>query len=168
MFSCFSKRVLSGIDDSFPVFSLNRYEGYAKITSVYDGDTFRAAIIKHGRVLKFTFRTLGYDSPEMKPLMSTSRRNDHIYVAKLARDVFKQECGFDDRAPFERWNPFLCKNKVNGLVWIKCDKNDKYGRTLVTVYRYKGDTVSVNEKMLSSGLVNAYDGRTKPKFHIRI
>jgi endonuclease YncB( thermonuclease family) len=89
-------------------------------------------------------------------------------MAKLARDLFKQECGFDDRAPFEKWNPFLCKNKVNGLVWIKCDKNDKYGRTLVTVYRRRGDTLSVNDKMLSSGVVNAYNGRTKPKFDIRI
>ena len=153
---CLSKRVLSGVDDSIPVFSLNKYEGYAKITSVYDGDTFNAVIRKHGRVLKFKFRTLGYDSPEMKPLLSSSRRNDHIYMAKLARDMFKE------------WNPFICNNKVNGWIWMQCGKNDKYGRTLVTVYRRKGDSISVNEKMIASGIVNVYDGGTKPKFQFQV
>jgi endonuclease YncB( thermonuclease family) len=165
---CLSKRVLSGVDDSIPVFSLNKYEGYAKITSVYDGDTFNAVIRKHGRVLKFKFRTLGYDSPEMKPLLSTSRRNDHIYMAKLARDMFKEECGFDDREHSRQWNPFICNNKVNGWIWMQCGKNDKYGRTLVTVYRRKGDSLSVNAKMIASGIVNVYDGGTKPKFQFQV
>lgn len=168
MLSCFTKRLLSGVDDSKPVFSLNGYEGYAKITSVYDGDTFNAVVKKHGRVLKFKFRTLGYDSPEMKPRLSTTRRTDHIYMAKLARDMFKEECGFDDRAHYKRWNPFICVNKVNGWIWINCGKNDKYGRTLVTVYRRKSDTLSVNDKMISSGIVNVYDGGTKTEFDIRV
>ena len=58
MVYCITKRILSQIDDSVPVFSLNNYKGYARITSVYDGDTFKACIILHGKVLKFTFRTL--------------------------------------------------------------------------------------------------------------
>ena len=123
---CCSKRVLSGVDDSIPVFSLNNYEGYAKITSVYDGDTFKAVIILHGRPLKFNFRTIGYDSAEMKPSLGLRGRADHIHLARLARDMFKEECGFNDRAPYQLWNPFLCRNKVNGLVWIECGKNDKY------------------------------------------
>jgi len=67
MSACFAKRALSGADDSIPVFSLKGYEGYAKITSVYDGDTFNAVIKLHGRVIKFKFRTLGYDAPEVVP-----------------------------------------------------------------------------------------------------
>ena len=65
MFDCLTKRRLSKVDDSIPVFSLNNYRGYAKITSVYDGDTFKACTILHGQVKKFIFRTLGYDAPEM-------------------------------------------------------------------------------------------------------
>jgi endonuclease YncB( thermonuclease family) len=155
---CLSKRSLSTVDDSTPVFSLDNYNGYAKITSVYDGDTFNAVIMKHGRVLKFRFRTLGYDSAEMKPSL------EYIYLAKLARDMFKQECGFDDRMVPQLWNPFMCRNKVNGWVWIQCYKNDKYGRPLVTVYRHKGDKISVNQKMIASGIVNVYNGKTKAVF----
>ena len=165
---CFTKRILSGVDDSIPVFSLNNYEGYAKITSVYDGDTFKAVIILHGRPLKFNFRTIGYDSAEMKPSLGMRARADHIHLARLARDMFKEECGFDDRAPFRLWNPFMCRNKVNGLVWIECGKNDKYGRPLVTVSRRKGDKQSVNQKMIESGIVNVYDGKKKDSFSLKI
>tara|TARA_R110002153_G_scaffold26834_2_gene83588 strand:+ start:3139 stop:3669 length:531 start_codon:yes stop_codon:yes gene_type:complete len=164
MLCCFNKRILSAVDDSLPVFDLRNYRGCAKITSVYDGDTFNAAVILYGRVLKFKFRTLGYDSPEMKPSLGMFNRDDHIHYARLARDLFKQECGFDDRAPYVIWNPFMCRNKVNGWVWLECDKMDKYGRPLVTVYRNRGDTVSVNQKMIESGIVNVYDGKKKSGF----
>jgi endonuclease YncB( thermonuclease family) len=89
-------------------------------------------------------------------------------MAKLARDMFKEECGFDDREHSRQWNPFICNNKVNGWIWMQCGKNDKYGRTLVTVYRRKGDSLSVNEKMIASGIVNVYDGGTKPKFQFQV
>jgi endonuclease YncB( thermonuclease family) len=161
MGSCLSKRTLSTADDSLPIFDLRNYRGYAKITSVYDGDTFNAAILLHGRILKFRFRTLGYDSPEMKPSVDMENRDDYIYHAKLARDMFKQECGFDDRKSYPMWNPFLCRNKVNGWIWIECGKMDKYGRPLVTVYRNRWDTVSVNDKMIQSGIVTIYDGKKK-------
>ena len=36
---CCNKRKLSVTDESVPVFSLDKYEGYAKVTDVYDGDT---------------------------------------------------------------------------------------------------------------------------------
>ena len=165
---CFTKRILSGVDDSIPIFSLENYQGYAKITSVYDGDTFKAVVMLHGRPLKFSFRTLGYDSAEMKPSLGMVDRDRHIHLARLARDMFKEECGFDDRAPHRLWNPFMCRNKVNGLVWIECGKNDKYGRPLVTVYRRKSDIQSVNQKMIMSGIVNAYNGKKKDSFSLKI
>ena len=161
MSACFAKRALSGADDSIPVFSLKGYEGYAKITSVYDGDTFNAVIKLHGRVIKFKFRTLGYDAPEVVPRLNVYNRSDHIYNAKLARDMLKHECDFDDRVYYKRWNPFICNNKVNGMIWVVCDKNDKYGRTLVTVYKSKWAKKSVNDIMLESGIVNPYDGGKK-------
>ena len=95
MFDCLTKRRLSKVDDSIPVFSLNNYRGYARITSVYDGDTFKACIILDGRVRKFIFRTLGYDAPEMKPRLIIDNRDQYIQDAILAREMFKEELGFD-------------------------------------------------------------------------
>ena len=169
MFDCLTKRRLSKVDDSIPVFSLNNYRGYARITSVYDGDTFKACIILHGQVRKFIFRTLGYDAPEMKPRLIIDNRDQYIQDAILAREMFKEELGFDSSAPHQWWNPFMCRNKVNGWVWIECYANDKYGRTLVNVFKTKPscdiiDPTSVNDIMINSGLVNPYDGKTKKQF----
>ena len=91
MFDCLTKRRLSKVDDSIPVFSLNNYRGYARITSVYDGDTFKACIILDGRVKKFIFRTLGYDAPEMKPRLIIDNRDQYIQDAILAREMFKED-----------------------------------------------------------------------------
>ena len=154
MFGCITKRLLSGVDDSIPLFSLNGYEGYARITSVYDGDTFKACILLHNRILKFNFRVLGYDAPELKPARDLFERDAYITRAVYARDIFKRMLGFDDRAPHQWWNPFICRNSVNGWVWIKCYKNDKYGRTLVTVYKNKNDSKSINDRMIETKAVN--------------
>ena len=140
---CFKKRKLSVTDESIPVFSLDKYQGYAKVTDVYDGDTFKACIILHKRVLKFTFRTIGYDAPEMKPPRDTPNRDKHIAMAKRAKYTFASFLGYDDRSKRVPWNPFKCNFKVNGWVWISCKRNDKYGRTLVFVFKNRRDMVSI-------------------------
>lgn len=162
-FFWYRKHVLSGTDDSIPIFDLSRYEGYAQITSVYDGDTFNACIFKHGKILKFKFRTLGYDAPELKPSLQLEDRENHVRMAKVARENFKRLCDFDPTRPHSWWNPLKCQWATNGWIWIKCGKNDKYGRPLVTVFRRKGDKVSVNDKMIALG-ANRYDGGKKEDF----
>ena len=163
---CCNKRKLSVTDESIPVFSLDKYEGYAKVTDVYDGDTFKACIVLHNTILKFTFRTVGYDAPEMKPPKDMKNRDKHVAMAKRAKYTFASFLGYDEKSKSVPWNPFKCKFKVNGWVWVSCKKNDKYGRTLVFVYKNKRDMVSINKKMIDSGFVNAYDGGTKKEFDL--
>ncbi len=163
---CCDKRKLSITDETIPVFNLDNYQGYAKVTDVYDGDTFKACIILHNRVLKFNFRTIGYDAPEIKPPKDIPNRDKHIAMAKRAKYSFESFLGYDSRSKRVPWNPFKCNFKVNGWVWISCKKNDKYGRTLVFVYKNKRDMVSINKKMINTGYVNAYDGGTKKEFDL--
>ena len=146
----YQKRKLSTTDDTVPIFNLDGFKGYAKITNVYDGDTFKACILKHNRVLKFNFRTLGYDSPEMKPRLGIPHRQEYINAAVEARELLKELVGFNNNITHKLWNPCLCKTKINGFVYIECGKNDKYGRTLVTVYKHKNDSKSVNQQMIES------------------
>jgi endonuclease YncB( thermonuclease family) len=122
-------------------------ERYAKLVHVYDGDTFRAAMIHNNRIKKLTFRPVGYDTPEMKPLKSMPNRETHIRLAKEARAHLIELCG-----------------GIDSYVFIKCHKFDKYGRVLATVYRTRYSKKSINQMMLDSGLANAYDGGTKKDF----
>jgi len=38
----------------------------------------------------------------------------------------------------------------------------------VTVYRRRGDKISVNQKMIASGIVNVYDGKKKGVFELKM
>lgn len=133
-----------------PVFSLEGYTGYARIVDIYDGDTFKAILFLHCRPLKFIFRTLDYDAPEMKPLKSNPNRSQEKKQALLAKELFQKLTHYEQ-----------------DLVYVQCFKMDKYGRVLVRVYTsydaFLNDD-SINKKMIDSNLVNKYDGKTKTKF----
>lgn len=143
----YHKFKLRNVDDGFKPFNMDGVERYAKLVHVYDGDTFRAAMIHNNRIKKLTFRPVGYDTPEMKPLKSMPNRETHIQLAKEARAHLIELCG-----------------GIGSYVFIKCHKFDKYGRVLATVYRTRYSEKSINQMMLDSGLANAYDGGTKKDF----
>ena len=130
-------------NDSIPLFSFNKYECLAKIVDVYDGDTFTACFYYQKNIIKYKFRTLGYDSPEMKPLKSKPEREQEIEEAKQAKEKFIE-----------------LSNCQNDLVKLKMDKFDKYGRILVTVIRTK-DKLNVNEEMIKQGYGYEYNGGSK-------
>lgn len=160
------KHAYRNASDAIPNFSLDGYKGWAKIVNVYDGDTFRACVYVHDRVLKFTFRPLGYDAPEMKPRLDTPNREEHKKNAVIARDYFKDLVSYDGEETTKPGCCFVCTTKGNGLVYLECYKNDKYGRTLVNVFKHPG-TKSINQLMIDSGLVQEYDGKTKSEFNFK-
>jgi len=118
---------------------------YAKIVDVYDGDTFKACIYYRNQIIKINCRTLGYDSPEMKPRLNIENRTEHMRNAVLARDYFKE-----------------LVNYPNKIVYLHCHKYEKYGRVLVTVYKNGcNKTKSINDMMIDAGHGYAYNGGTK-------
>lgn len=161
----YKKYKLSRANDKLPLFNLNGYKGWAKVVNVYDGDTFRAVIYKNNMLMKFTFRPIGYDAPEMKPRLDTPQREQHILQAYQAKNKLETLFCFEqslDTIPREWYKCF--DTNSNGLIWIDCQKNDKYGRVLVTMYKTPENEISINSLMLSSGLVLPYDGKTKSTF----
>lgn len=131
--------------NDMPLFSFENIQCYAKIVDVYDGDTFKACIYHRNRIIKINCRTLGYDSPEIKPRLNITNREAHIEEAKQAREYFKDLINYPD-----------------GLVYLNCHKYDKYGRVLVTVYQHMcNKTKSVNDMMIEAGHGYRYNGGAK-------
>ena len=124
------------------LFDFNDYETYVKIVDVYDGDTFTGCFKYNNKLMKYKFRCLGYDSPEMKPLKSIQNRDEVIKSAKEAKEKFKELTKWDSE-----------------LVFIKFGKFDKYGRILGRVYN--NDKLDINEEMIKLGHGYPYDGGTK-------
>ena len=139
---CRQKKLKQFKKEDFELFTFNNYKCLAKIVDVYDGDTFTACFKYRGNIIKYKFRTFGYDSPEMKPLKSKPNREEEKAKAIIARDKFKEIIKFD----------------TNELVELEMLGFDKYGRILVNVFK---DHVNINEWMIKNNYGYSYFGGTK-------
>ena len=108
---------------------------------IYDGDTLSFVFRNNGRVEKWRCRTLGYDSPEIKPRLTHPTRDREIANAKAAKERFTQLVTTQSK-----------------LVQIRCGAFDKYGRVLVTII---ANGLNVNEAMIREGHGYEYHGGTK-------
>lgn len=128
--------------DSVPYFTLKGQKLVGIPTNVYDGDTFGIVVDFHGTATKFRCRSLGYDSPEMKPLLSNVHRDKEIELAKQARNRFIE---------------LLTKQRT---ITVECFDFDKYGRVLVNIWNGV-DKETVNEIMIREKHGRPYDGGKK-------
>jgi len=127
-------------------FSFKGLKVFAKVVSVYDGDTIRACFYYKNEIVQTSCRLLGFDSPEIKISKNT-----------INRDIFKT-AGIISRDRLQD----LINSTDDGLVKLDIEKNDLYGRALVNVYIIKNEKeINVNKIMLLEGLGKPYSGQTK-------
>ena len=69
---------LNNATNDIELFNFNNKEFMVKVVDVYDGDTFTGCFIFKNEIIKYKFRTLGYDSPEIKPLKSKQNREQEF------------------------------------------------------------------------------------------
>jgi len=125
-----------------------------KVVDVYDGDTCKIVCFypNSKKMVRYSCRMYGYDSPEMKPLKSNPNRDQEIEAAKRAKAYLVS-----------------LLEPINNIVWLYCRGLDKYGRLLVDIYHNKSDVNlkinSINDKMITEGHGVAYYGGTKQKFN---
>lgn len=126
----------------------------------YDGDTLHLALAadrifskrfinshsyfanqsdQYAKVAKIRVRLADIDTPELKK--TSGREKAH---ALRAKEALKRFVGHQPR------------------VWCVFGNQGKY-RPLVTLYQAKGDTESINTKMLRSGMGVSYDGGKKQR-----
>ena len=151
MGSCFSQSDkqnieinLNELNDSVELFSLEKLEVRAKIVKVYDGDTCFAVFVLDNKPVKFKIRMNGYDSPELKPLLSNPNREKEIDAAKKSKAKLEELV-------------------LNQIVILECGKWDKYGRLLGTLYTISDNkkNININEYMIKNNYGYRYDGGTK-------
>ncbi len=127
-------------------FSFNDYETFAKVVSVYDGDTITVIFPYNLEMVKISVRMNGYNCAEIK-----SKSPEEKAAAIIAKD-------------------FLSSVILGKIVKIKFANFDKYGRALGTVYNYTksgekiggisdlGKEYCINEIMLKEKYGKPYTG----------
>ena len=120
-------------------FSLDGYETEAKVVKVYDGDTVHIVFKYFDSFLKWNCRIQHVDTPELR-----------------TKDLEEKKRGYE------------CRDKLTALILdkivnVKCSKFDKYGRLLVEI-TVPETGVKIHEYLISEGLANKYEGKTKEKW----
>jgi len=120
-------------------FSLDGYETKAKVVKVYDGDTVHVVFQLFDKYYKWNCRILHVDTPELR-----------------TKDLEEKKRGYE------------CRDKLSALildkiVLLNCSKFDKYGRLLVEM-TVPETGVKIHEYLISEGLANKYEGKTKEKW----
>lgn len=129
----------------------------AKLTSIYDGDTFKMITrIDHKEPFyEYSIRLTDIDTPEIKPSLSMVNRDLHKQAAVRVRDILR---GF-----YPEGTIFLVDFK----------KEDKYGRLLGTIWttkkRFFGlgkpcKDLNLSDWLLKNNLALQYGGDTKSDF----
>jgi len=120
-----------------------------KVVHVLDGDTVRIVFRYRGEMQQHICRMLGYDSPEMKPLLKNPNRLAEKAAAIQAKEALEEKLAGET------------------LVKAECHGNDKYGRILVVLYKRTllgGKGENINQYMLDNNFGVPYDGGTKTPF----
>ena len=134
-------------DSSRPYFSFKNRIFYGKPCNIYDGDTFSVLFHYNGELIKYKCRCMGYDSPEMKPLLSNENRILEKELAHKAKDRLEE----------------LLNKHPEKLIKIECFDFDKYGRLLVNVWNMVDDKM-INDIMIEERHGKPYLGGTKEKW----
>lgn len=134
-------------DKDVPYFTFKGKTFYAMPCHIYDGDTFSVIFDYKGDLIKYKCRCIGYDSPEIKPLLSNPNRINEKELALKAKD---------------RLTELLFKHSTK-LIKIECLDFDKYGRLLINVWNMV-DEMSINKIMIEEGHGKSYEGGTKEKW----
>lgn len=116
-------------------FSFRGEKKFAKVVSVYDGDTVKVVFAVLGKLYKFNCRIQHVDTPEIR----TRNKKEKDYGLKV-RDELR-------------------KKIMNKVVTIVCDDFDKYGRLLIDIKIEEEQLLS--EWLIKNNYAFRYDGKTK-------
>lgn len=158
--------LLACVDKDISCFSLEGREIKAKITNVYDADTCRAVFYLADKLVKYTIRLKGIDTPEIRPRKTVEFREQEIKAAKKSRNRFIQLCTDQSIEIEKEYKKKEIQNLIDNnkkIVILKCHEFDKYGRLLATIYEDTNKN-SFNQTLIDEGYAYGYNGGTKQKF----
>ena len=111
----------------------------AKVVSVYDGDTVTLIIPYYDTFKKIKCRLLNIDTAE--------KRTKNLEEKKFAIETTE----------------YMKSLILNKVIWVRCSKFDKYGRTLGSLYLTKDDLDtdnSLNMRLIDEGYAYLYNKTT--------
>lgn len=157
------QQLINCLDKNVECFNLNHQIFTCKVTNVYDADTCRVVFFLNNKLIKYTLRLKGIDTPEIRPKSSKINREQEIKFAKKARNRLIQlstSVDIDLECDFSKSKLQKLIDENTKLIKIYCFEFDKYGRLLADLKEHD-NSISYNEILIKEGYAKKYNGGTK-------
>jgi endonuclease YncB( thermonuclease family) len=141
-----------------PEFSLLGTKCWARVVSVYDGDSPTVVFRFGDRVYRFPTRIYGIDTSEMKSKDVANKERALKARARLI-ELITRSSSVPIDATKKEIQKLLSKDVY--LVWIECMELDKYGRTLISMKSSPDAEKSFADILIEEKLAYSYFGGTK-------
>jgi micrococcal nuclease len=130
---------LRNYDKTTKFYTLNKFNIWAKIVHVYDGDTVHAVFIHpdSSKIYKYKLRLAHIDTPELN-----SKNPNEVKKANEAKKIVEEMI-------------------LNKIVFLELEGEDKYGRLLANI---NIDGLDLNEYLIEKNYAYRYEGGTKKIF----
>ena len=157
------EQLINCLDKNVECFNLKNLEFVCKVTNVYDADTCRVVFFLNDKLIKYTLRLKGIDTPEIRPKSNKPNREKEISFAKKARNRLIQlstSVNIDLESDFSKSKLQKLIDENTKLIKIYCYEFDKYGRLLADLKESNNEN-SFNDILINEGYAKKYDGGTK-------
>lgn len=139
-------------DKNTKQFNLNGKILYGRVVSIIDGDTIKVVIHIFKEYYKFTIRLNNIDTCE-KTSDNSEVKELSLKAKNRLYELITYKTNYD--------NIYDELNTNTYGIWLKCTKNDKYGRILADIFINKEDTISLNQILINEKLAYNYKGGKK-------
>lgn len=142
-----------------PKFDFEGQAFYARLVKVYDADSVTIVTELFGKLYSFNVRLLEIDTPEMK-----AKDPKEKALAIRARDcvaAWALPGRFEVGGGHTENEIKAALRETPVVVFVRCQKNDLYGRCLAHLYKDNADEQSVSQLLIQNGLADPYYGKTK-------
>lgn len=154
------KAKFAGFGIGTPEFTFAGMETWARVVSVYDGDTVTLVFPMATGMNKFSARLFGIDTCEMK----SKEVNNRALAIRARNRLLELITGraIAGEAPLSKKEIVQLLSEDVYIVWIECMEFDKYGRILLRMYSGpdKKDK-SFSDVLVDEKLAYQYFGETK-------
>ena len=150
---------LSDCPATVPKFDFQGQAFYGRLVKLYDADTVTIVTELFDKLYTFNIRLLEIDTPEIK-----SKDPKEKALAVKARDcvaAWALPSKFKIGGNYTEAEIKAALRDTPVVVFVRCEKNDLYGRCLAHLYKDSDDEQSVSQLLIQQGLADPYHGETK-------
>jgi endonuclease YncB( thermonuclease family) len=141
-----------------PKFSLDGKREWARVVSVYDGDTIKIILPLFDSYFKFDCRINGIDTCEMKSSLADNKDRACAARNRLIELITRGQHKPGNKATRKDITYIFDENVY--LIWVECLDFDKYGRLLIRAALNENEK-SLSDILIAEKLAYAYEGKTK-------